>query len=80
MGSFISNALASAHKTLDNANKFQASAGGPMHHEYSNASHAVARAARKEPSKPSAFDGGASEAAGLKAKADNIAEYVKANP
>ena len=68
----VASALESAKKTLASANKFQSSAGGPMH----SASYSQARTARATPkSEPKPEPGVGAE---LQAKADNINQYANA--
>jgi hypothetical protein len=63
----VSEKLAAAKSVLAGARKFQASTGGPM--------YSAVRAARS--SKPAPQSSGDSLGAELKAKADNVGNYVK---
>lgn len=71
----VQSKLDAAKKVLAGARKFQASAGGPISHEYSGASYSAARAARQTP-KPS---GPAAPTTGdeLASKSSNVDNYVK---
>jgi hypothetical protein len=66
----VASKLHSAQKTLDNANKFQHSTGGPMYqHEYANAPYSLVHKPAKEV--PTVGDE-------LESKRKNVEQYVDA--
>jgi len=76
----VSEKLAAAHKVLAGAHNFQSKMGGPLHKSasYSMPHQARTGAAPSYGSKPDLV--GDTLGADLKAKADNVGNYIKNTP